>query len=76
MKKVIIHKEYFERKKKEKEELAKQGVIDFQEKRAERMWNDPNVADEDIPCVRFTFEAESGKFIFVEEKPYGFKNEE
>ena len=40
------------------------------------MWNDPNVADEDIPCVRFTFEAESGEFIFVEEKPYGFKDEE
>jgi len=76
MKKNITRKEYYERKKKEKEKLAKQGVIDFQEKRAERMWNDPNVADEDIPCVKFTFNAESGDFIFVEEKPYGFKEEE
>lgn len=76
MKKNITRKEYYEHKKKEKEKLAKQGVIDFQEKRAERMWNDPNVADEDIPCVKFTFNAESGDFIFVEEKPYGFKEEE
>ena len=76
MKKVITHKEYYERKKKKKEELAKQGIIDFQKKRVERMWNDPNVADEDIPCVKFTFDAEFREFIFVEEKPYGFKDEE
>jgi len=30
------------------------------------MWDDPNVADEDIPCVKFTFNTESGGFIFVE----------
>ena len=66
MKKIITKKEYYERKKKEKEELDKQGVIDFEQKRIERMWDDPNVADEDIPCVKFTFNTESGGFIFVE----------
>ena len=40
------------------------------------MWDDPNVADEDIPCVKFTFDSESGDMIFVEEKPYGIKDEE
>jgi hypothetical protein len=50
MKKGITSKEYFKRTKKEKEELAKQGIIDFQEKRVKR--------------------------IFVEEKPYGIKDEE
>mgnify|MGYP001190478314 CR=1 FL=1 len=76
MKKGITRKEYFKRTKKEKEELAKQGIIDFQEKRVKRMWDDPNVADEDIPCVKFTFDSESGDMIFVEEKPYGTKDEE
>ena len=76
MKKGITSKEYFKRVKKEKENLAKQGIIDFQEKRVKRMWEDPNVADEDIPCVKFTFDPKSGEMIFVEEKPYGFKDEE
>lgn len=68
MKKVITYKEYVEREKKKKEELAKQGVIDFEQKRVERMWNDPNVADKDIPCVKFTFDVESGEFILVEKE--------
>lgn len=68
MKKFITWKEYVEREKKKKEELAKQGIIDFEQKRVERMWNDPNVADEDIPCVKFTFDAESKEFIFVEKE--------
>ena len=76
MKKGITSKEYFKRIKKEKEELVKQGIIDFQEERLKRMWDDPNVADEDIPCVKFTFDTESREFIFVEEKPYGTKDEE
>ena len=76
MKKGITIKEYFKRIKKEKEELAKQGIIDFQEKRVQKMWDDPNVADEDIPCVKFTYDPESGDMIFVEEKPYGTKDEE
>jgi hypothetical protein len=29
----------------------KKGII------IKRMWDDPNVADEDIPCVKFTFDS-------------------
>ena len=76
MKKNITEKEYYERKNKEKEELDKQGVIDFEQKRIERMWDDPNVVDEDIPCVKFTFNTESGDFIFVEEKSNGYRDKE
>lgn len=76
MKKVITLTEYNERKRKEQEDLAKAGVVDFQEERIKRMWDDPNVPDEHIPYVEFTFSSESGDFIFVQEKPNGDKDDE
>ena len=76
MKKVITLTEYNERRKKEQEDLAKAGIVDFQEERIKRMWDDPNVPDEHIPYVEFTFSSESGDFIFVQEKPNGDRDDE
>ena len=52
-------------------ELAKRaqykemGVIDFETIRAEKMWADPNVKDEDLPSVKFEFDKELGDFVFA-----------
>jgi len=41
------------------------GVVDFEEKRAEKMWDDPLVKDEDIPAVKFTWDKELKEFVFT-----------
>jgi len=40
-------------------------VIDFETIRAEKMWADPNVKDEDIAAVKFQYDKERGEFIFA-----------
>ena len=50
-----------ERRKRYKEA----GVTDINELRAQRMWNDPNVRAEDIPCTRFVFDEALGQFVFA-----------
>jgi hypothetical protein len=41
------------------------GVADFNAHRAEKMWNDPNVKDEDIPAVKFEYDKELGEMVFA-----------
>jgi hypothetical protein len=48
-----------------REEYKKMGVIDFETVRAEKMWHDPNVKDEDLPAVKFEFDRELGDFVFA-----------
>lgn len=55
-------KEHELAKRKQYEEM---GVVDFEAKRAEKMWNDPSVKDEDIPAVKFEFDRELGQMVFT-----------
>lgn len=48
-----------------REEYKKLGVTDINEYRAEKMWNDPNVKDEDIPAVKFEFDKELKELVFT-----------
>jgi len=48
-----------------REEYKKMGVIDFETVRVEKMWNDPNVKDEDIPAVKFEYDPELKEFVFM-----------
>ena len=48
-----------------REEYKKMGVIDFETVRVEKMWNDPNVKDEDIPAVKFEFDKELKELVFT-----------
>ena len=53
-----------------REEYEKLGVTDLGKVRAEKMWNDPTVKDEDIPAVRFEYDPELKEMVFV-----GYSNE-
>ena len=46
-----------------REKYKEMGVTDLNEIRARKMWNDPSVKDEDIPAVKFEFDAELGEFV-------------
>ena len=48
-----------------REDYKKMGVVDFEEKRAQKMWDDPLVKDEDIPAVKFTWDKELKEFVFT-----------
>jgi len=48
-----------------REEYKKMGVIGFETVRVEKMWNDPNVKDEDIPAVKFEYDPELKEFVFM-----------
>ena len=53
-------KAYEEERRKKYKEL---GVTDINEYRAQKMWADPNVKDENIPATKFTFDAELGQLV-------------
>jgi len=55
-------KEHEAAKRKQYKEM---GVADFNAHRAEKMWNDPNVKDEDIPAVKFEYDKELGEMVFA-----------
>jgi len=55
--------EWKEYEQKRRESLAENGIVDFEQKRAEKLWNDPNVPDEDIPHVKFTFDKKRKEFV-------------
>jgi hypothetical protein len=57
--------EWQEYEAQKREEYKKMGVVDFEEKRAEKMWDDPLVKDEDIPSVKFTWDNELKEFVFT-----------
>jgi len=46
-----------------REQYKEMGVADFNAHRAEKMWNDPNVKDEDIPAVKFEYDPELKEFV-------------
>tara|TARA_R100001198_G_C5212817_1_gene197612 strand:- start:45 stop:263 length:219 start_codon:yes stop_codon:yes gene_type:complete len=60
-------KAHEEAKRKEYEEM---GVTDLNAVRAEKMWNDPTVKDEDLPAARFEYDPELKEMVFV-----GYSNE-
>lgn len=49
-----------------RKEYKEMGVIDFETIRAQKMWADPTVKDDDIPSVRFVFDKELGTFVLAE----------
>ena len=57
--------EWQEYEAQKREDYKKMGVVDFEEKRAEKMWDDPLVKDEDIPSVKFTWDNELKEFVFT-----------
>ena len=57
--------EWQEYEAQKREEYKKMGVVDFEQKRAEKMWDDPLVKDEDIPSVKFTWDNELKEFVFT-----------
>lgn len=57
--------EWQEHEAQKREDYKKMGVVDFEEKRAEKMWDDPLVKDEDIPSVKFTWDNELKEFVFT-----------
>jgi hypothetical protein len=61
-KKIIITRDEWH---KLQEEDKKMGAIDFDEIRTDKMWNDPTVKDEDIPCDRFTWDKELKTFVYA-----------
>ena len=63
--KKITRKEYEKTQEKKRAYYEKLGVIDFNEKRATKMWNDSSIKDEDLPCAVFSWDKELGEFIFT-----------
>ena len=57
--------EWQEYEAQKREDYKKMGVVDFEEKRSEKMWDDPLVKDEDIPHVKFTWDKERKEFVFT-----------
>lgn len=57
--------EWQEYEAQKREDYKKMGVVDFEEKRAEKMWDDPLVKDEDIPAVKFTWDKKLKEFVFT-----------
>lgn len=56
-------KAYEEERRKQYKEM---GVTDINAYRAKKMWNDPNVKDEDIPAARFEFDPSIGQLVLAE----------
>jgi len=57
--------EYQQHKRLKRIVNSEMGVIDFEERRVAKMWNDPLVKDEDIPCTKFTWDEELKEFVFA-----------
>jgi len=55
--------EWQEYEKQRRALLKENGIIDFEQKRAEKLWNDPSVPDDDIPSVKFTFDKKRKEFV-------------
>jgi hypothetical protein len=62
----------FEKLKEEKRKKYKEiGLIDFEEKRAEKMWDDPNSDVNEIPSWHYTWDKKLKCFvIFVDEDEF------
>jgi len=52
------------------QKIQRDGVTDFNEIRAKKMWDDPAVKDEDLPSARFEYDSELKEMVFV-----GYSNE-
>jgi|TARA_A100001015_G_scaffold285083_1_gene352221 hypothetical protein len=69
MNKKITINEWYEHEKKRREKYKNMGVIDYEEIRAKKMWNDPNsillVKDKDLPCDTFTWDKELKTFVYT-----------
>jgi hypothetical protein len=63
--KKITRKEYEKAQEKKRAYYEKLGVIDFNERRATKMWKDPSIKDEDLPYAAFSWDKELGEFIFT-----------
>ena len=55
--------EWKEHERKKREQYKEMGVTDFDAYRAQKMWDDPTVKDEDIPAVKFEYDKELGEFV-------------
>ena len=47
----------------QRKEYKEMGVTDLNEVRTRKMWGDPAVKDEDIPCENFTWDKELKTFV-------------
>lgn len=56
-------KAYEEERRKQYKEM---GVTDINDYRAQKMWADPDVKDEDIPATRFEFDPTAGQMVLAE----------
>ena len=57
--------EWKEHERAKRKKYKEMGVIDFEAIRAQKMWNDPTVRNEEIPSVKFEFDEELGTFVFA-----------
>lgn len=64
--KKITWDEWKEQELAKRKEYKEMGVIDFETIRAEKMWADPTVKDDDIPSVRVVFDKELGTLVLAE----------
>ena len=57
-------KEHEKHQEQKRAYYKKLSVIDFNQKRATKMWNDPKIKAEDQPSARFSWDKKLGEFIF------------